>query len=242
MLNYHSYYRHLAGQSMDWVITDTQELYENNLINRRGLLERNGWIGSKFTYDFNSLGFRCEEFSTDPTIMFLGCSFTMGIGLPIEMTWTHLVSQHLGLRCANLGQAGGSSDTAFRLCHGYIDKIRPKAVVFMRPDLYRFELTNDRYSENYSSHNHSQTEFYRLLVEFEQTPIFLREKNTLAIEHLCQQREIKFIMCEYQDLYDIGTAQDFRLDMARDLLHPGQKRNQLMSKRVLDLIESTANG
>lgn len=238
MLNYHSYYWKSAGQSVEWLISDTQELYEKNLINQRALLERNGWIGSKFTYDFNSLGFRCEEFSTDPTIMFLGCSFTIGIGLPTEMTWTHLVSRHLGLRCANLGQGGGSSDTAFRLCHGYIDKIRPKAVVFMRPESYRFELTNDRYSEIYSSHNHSQTEFYRLMVEFNQTPMFLQEKNTLAIECLCRQRGIKFVQCEHKELNDISISS---LDLARDLAHPGRGKNQLMADRIVDLLESTTN-
>jgi hypothetical protein len=119
---------------------DTEQLYHKNLRDNYEELEKYGWIDRTILYKFNSLGFRCEEFTDDPSIMFLGCSHTQGIGLPIESIWPTIVSNELNLKCVNLGQAGCSSDTAFRLLHGYIDKINPKIVVYMDPPGMRFEL------------------------------------------------------------------------------------------------------
>ena len=127
---YTSIYKKYASRSLNWLPMDSEELYLNNLKNpaQYELLKTHNWIDSNFTYKFNANGFRCNEFTSDPTIMFIGCSHTIGIGLPEDNTWPSIVSKKLNMACANLGQGGGSADTAFRLCHGWIDQIKPKIV------------------------------------------------------------------------------------------------------------------
>ena len=95
--NYNSYYKEYANKSLDWLPMDTKELYEKNLKEKYQLLKQHDWIDKSFTYKFNSHGFRCEEFTNKPTIMVLGCSFTCGIGLPIEFIWPELISKNLNL-------------------------------------------------------------------------------------------------------------------------------------------------
>lgn len=66
------------------------------------MLEKNNWINNSFTYSFNRDGFRCKEFTDGPNIMFLGCSLTVGIGIPESTRWTDIVADKLNLRCANI--------------------------------------------------------------------------------------------------------------------------------------------
>ena len=78
---------------------DTEERYLENLKLKRPEMESNGWINQEITYKFNSFAFRCNEFTSDPSILFLGCSHTVGVGLPIEHTWPTIVANNLNLKC-----------------------------------------------------------------------------------------------------------------------------------------------
>ena len=121
----------LANRTVKWLPQDTEELYLENLKSNQLALERNGWIDTEITYKFNSFAFRCEEFTNDPSILFLGCSHTVGVGLPVEHTWPTIVANKLNLKCYNLGQGGGSADTAYRLGSHWIPKILPNIVVLL---------------------------------------------------------------------------------------------------------------
>ena len=85
----------LANRTVKWLPWDTEERYIENLKLNPQALENNGWINKEFTYQFNSFAFRCEEFTNDPSILFLGCSHTVGVGLPIEHTWPTVVANKL---------------------------------------------------------------------------------------------------------------------------------------------------
>jgi len=139
----YSAYPHLAGQEVNWLDTDSAEQYSANYndTNKRKLLEKLRWTKHNITYTFNSNGFRAPEFKkNEPNIVFLGCSFTVGIGLNISDTFSHNVSQSLGLQNYNLGKGGGSNKTAFRVGHHWIPKLKPKIVVLMSPEITRSEI------------------------------------------------------------------------------------------------------
>lgn len=81
-----------ANKSIEWLAPDTLENYKS--------------ISSKFTnlysqhdieYKFNSHGFRCDEFDlpSELPIVFLGCSFTEGIGVRQNETWSHLLLEKI---------------------------------------------------------------------------------------------------------------------------------------------------
>jgi hypothetical protein len=218
-----------ANQTLDWLGTDTNDWYIKNIREKYHLLEQYNWIDNTFTYNFNSHGFRCEEFTTEPTIMFLGCSCTCGIGLPIDVIWPELVAISLNMKCANLGQGGGAMDTTFRLCHGWIDQIKPKIIILLRPPGVRWELLEGEkinflgvnYGNNYES--------YRLQYLSDESNNQLNYlKNNLAIEFLCSQRGIKFL-----SFHGLPFIQN---DKARDLLHNGVQSHKQFAEQVCQLL------
>lgn len=222
-INFRSNYLEFANASLDWLPMDTEELYQHNLTNNYSLLEQNGWINTKITYEFNSHGFRCDEFKED-SIMFLGCSFTCGIGLAQHMMWPEILSARLNKHCSNLGLGGSSPDTAFRMCLGYIDTIKPRMVIYLEPPIGRIELVSDKkaitLAANYDlDHDKNIKQYYKLWIQDGNHNCLLNaKKNKLAIEQLCCQRSIPFA---HYTIDDIQT-----IDLARDLAHIGPRTSQ----------------
>lgn len=232
-MNYDSIYKNHANITIDWCPMDTQELYELNLKTRRDDLDKFGWIDNKVSYTFNEHGFRCPSFENKPSIMFLGCSHTLGIGINIEDTWGHLVSKELNLRCINLGQGGGTNDTAFRLGYHWIPKLKPKIVFLLQPDSSRIEIiSRSRNIQFLSTGQKIPVQWQRwyndwLLVDSNSVLNF--QKNTLALSEICKQNRAKF---RYVSSDDIP-----QWDKARDLAHDGVISNSKFVTLVLSLIE-----
>jgi len=229
MYNFNSYYLKFANQKLNWLPMDTEELYLKNLKNRYEDLKSNGWIDNHFTYDFNSLGFRCKEFTDASSIMYLGCSYTIGIGLPVEHIWPELVSKELNLKCVNLGIGGASLDTVFRLCLGYIDKIKPKIIILLIPPGIRYELVSSDRIDHFVVQSADEY-YYRWAID-KNNNYFNQQKNILAIEMLCKYRNIKFICRDSEELYNISEN-----SWARDLAHVGIKAHLNFSKELISII------
>jgi hypothetical protein len=232
-INYESVYKEFANQTIDWISGDTKETYENNLIGRKSLLENQNWLNNKVTYKFNSHGFRCEEFTNSPSAMFLGCSFTLGLGVNVEQSWTTIVSDSLNLKCINLGQAGGSNDTAFRLGSHWIEKLQPKLVVLLTPSAHRHELIEKEMIHFFTPQRINQDRFSPYLntwLSNETNSTMSALKNTLALEYICLQNKIKFVK------YDASNFR--RLDYARDLAHPGVESHKELASKMLNLVEA----
>jgi len=243
MPNYNSIYLSLAGKSQTWVDLDNLQNYQKNLLQCKDILEHNGWIGDSalFKYQFNSNGFRCDEFTTDPTIMFLGCSLTAGVGLPVETIWPELVARQLGLRCANLGQGGGSADTAFRLCHGWIDQICPVQVIYLKPPGVRWEMLVQEKTMLFNIHwRHGpiRKEFseYETYVDDymsdENNQYFNDLKNTMGIEQICRSRGVDFHIFDPSDLTHLWIPKS----KARDCGHPGVDIHTAFAQHVIKTI------
>jgi hypothetical protein len=101
--------KHHVNQTLDWLPTDTKESYEKLIQDPEHLayFVEQGWDQpGAITYRFNSHGFRADEFDGGPYMLALGCSFTIGIGLPDQDTWARQTATALGLKCANLGWGG----------------------------------------------------------------------------------------------------------------------------------------
>jgi hypothetical protein len=229
--NYDSYYKKYANQTLSWLSSDKEQLYKHNLIRRRAELERYNWIDSEITYRFNSFGFRCDEFTEVPTAMFLGCSLTIGLGLPLNAVWPELVSSSMNLKCANLGVASGAPDTAFRFCHGYIDRIKPKIVIYMTPPSGRFEISDGSPKLcGPSNFGHFiDPGIYKVWAGCDDNLFFNEEKNLLGIKMLCTERNIKFINVNSSELRTNES-------LARDLAHPGIECNHIFAHKLLNTI------
>ena len=239
--NYNSHCISYANQTREWMSTDSKDLYVINLREKYKLLEFNNWINNPFTYKFNSHGFRCDEFKDNPKIMFLGCSNTFGVGLPIDSTWPDIVSKTLGMRYANLSVGGGSNDTAFRMCYGWIDKIKPDIVILLEPPGIRFELV-DTLSTKLVSFSSPDTDnlnafFMKKWGLDDNNAYFNALKNHLAIKQICHSRDIKFIMFDNTEF----TRNHPKDDFARDLYHYGKKTNQQFAEYVLTQLDGAAS-
>lgn len=221
-----SYYRH-ANQELDWLPMDTESLYKKNLIERYNDLNKYGWIDSKFTYKFNSYGFRSEEFNLDPSVVFLGCSLTLGIGLPWDSLWTTQLARELKLQSFNLAIGGSSHDTAFRMAYAWLAQLQPKLVVLGTTFAERLELLAEQAIVQLSPHTAEPRDFYGAWIDCDTNGKLNKLKNILATEHVCQQLGIKFI------LVDPTKMLNDPVDLARDLAHPGPESNRDFFKSVL---------
>ena len=227
----HQYSCH-ANKTLNWLISDTEENYKENLETQYQRLSNNNWIDRTFTYKFNSHGFRCDEFTLDPSIMFLGCSHTCGIGIPFENTWAYSVSQQLNLNMINLGIGGAGPDTAFRLADHYIPQLKPKIVVYLEPDIARFSLfiRNKIIDFLPACESDYHSDYYMSWISNSENEKLNSRKHKLAIEAICIKNNIKYI--------EIDSIKNsfIKIDWARDLMHRGIKSNELFSKNVLNLI------
>ena len=95
-----------------------------------------------FAYTFNSDGFRCDEFTSeaDIRILFVGCSYTEGIGLPVSEIWPTYILNKIRVLPENQNKkipfftvaVGGSSvDAMARRLVQYIDVIKPTHIIFL---------------------------------------------------------------------------------------------------------------
>lgn len=85
----------------------------------------------EYNYEWNSDGLRSVEFSTKPKFVALGCSNTLGQGLPVDFRWTNILSQMLGEEIGNISYSGASISkdisSFFGMIHTY--KYLPEYVI-----------------------------------------------------------------------------------------------------------------
>lgn len=242
--------------------TDSEELYEKNLVERRDELEQNGWIplppdercvGYRYlynpnnpgindwvelSYNVNMHGFRSEEMPTvkkPRSIIALGCSNTFGIGIPLGQIWPTLVGNTLRHRPYNLGVPAGSLDTAFRVLLAWLPKIRPSHVFLLEPPGVRYET----HSHTFQGIKHStihNTEPVGIRFEHEDEWLLHREKTLRAIASLCEQFDTPFFSMQLDDaVYSGATALLGSVDSARDLMHPGRNIHTYIAMSMLKM-------
>jgi hypothetical protein len=222
----------LVNQTVKWLPMDTEELYLKHLKSNYQALELGGWIDKEITYKFNSFAFRCEEFTNDPSILFLGCSHTVGVGITLEHAWPTIVAEKLNLQCYNLGQGGSSADTAYRLGSYWIPKILPKMVVFLIPEPHRLELVRGHDMEFLTPMSRPEyySRFYNQWLGSNTNGQLNSEKNTLALAQVSQLNGCKFVPVKLNMFKG--------LDAARDLAHHGIRSHSDLASSVLALIDA----
>lgn len=77
----------------------------------------------EYNYEWNSDGLRSVEFSTKPKVIALGCSNTLGQGLPVEFRWTNLLEKMIDQPIGNISYSGASMSkdisSLFGVIHTY---------------------------------------------------------------------------------------------------------------------------
>lgn len=229
-----------ANQTFEWLGEDTLENFEKHARDphTRKQLELAGWFDKKITYQFNSHGFRSPEFDTaGDYFISVGCSFTFGTAIQSEQRYADIVAKQTGLTSYNLGIQGGCDDTSFRLLLTWLNKLKPKFVVYQSTFPQRFEVIDDQWSIIYGinaalggSVPQDHGLMYKQILATESNEQIRARKNQLAVQQLCQEHNVKLIEISYIDFlktHDISS---------RELHHPGALANQTVAEIILNTV------
>lgn len=226
-------------KTFSWKDTDNEKLFLENLQNEESLnrLKRLSWDSSDITYSYNSNGFRDAEFDNRPCGIALGCSFTEGIGLPVDCSWPSLLSKYTGTHVWNLGSGGGSIETVFRIFDYYVVKLKPQFVCVLMPPFQRFEYkeSGGTFSLITSWDLGIGPQFGKDWLSREYNGKENQRKNMLAIQHICQHYKIPLIFNDsYHGMSDSIVSDDY----ARDLIHPGVTYQQSQAEYMHNQIKN----
>jgi hypothetical protein len=205
---------------------------------KKEYIQSKGWDQpGAITYKYNSDAFRSEEF--DPAadnLVALGCSFTMGVGLPIQSVWPSLLGHALNLQVCNLGWGGFPADSCFRVAEYWIPYLNPKLVVFLVPPKARFEIIVDETTGNTVrlmagtvEHHPDLNGFIKHWFGQDENSRLNSKKNQLAVEAICHQLGIP-ILCYESDQEMCGKK---RLDVARDR-HAGPDTHKKFTEKIIN--------
>jgi hypothetical protein len=248
-----------AHKNVRWVLPDGEKEYYEHLKDsiKAKRLEQAGWTATNVIYKYNTHGFRGEEleYTSDKSIMFLGCSHIFGTGINYEDTMAYHVSKSLGYKCYNLSLVGSSINTLFSYALHWIPKLKPNIVVVMQPHQLRIGwfcglkwLNENDKSEvgewlkvtpttvhggpyDHSAYNKNMFEFYMSWTSRRINSNLNMESNTLAIKQICSENDAKFYKFSGEELFSTK-----KVDEARDLVHAGKQTNINAANLILDAI------
>jgi hypothetical protein len=101
----------------------------------------------KISYHYNSRGFRDQEWpdslaDLQDAVWCVGDSFTVGIGSPLEHTWSYQVGQQLKTRTINVSMDGASNQWIVRKALDIIKHVAPKLIIIQWSYIHRVEIDN----------------------------------------------------------------------------------------------------
>ncbi len=223
--------------------TDTEQTFQTMMQDpqHREYFAQQGWLEpGAISYKINSQGFRCDEFETDqPCMIALGCSYTMGIGLPVKNLWHTIIGQKLGLKVYNLGWGGISADTCFRLAQYWIPILKPQLVAMLTPPRTRIELLMAPGTQppaevfmpgSQSLHYNPNDVFLKHWWLNDINGVVNNKKNILAIQQLSQQHGSKFVSVLADE--EMCSSRE-ELGYARDYMHAGPRGHELVAEKML---------
>jgi len=185
------------GQEMWFSLTDldTKENYDKN--------PSPNWAEHSLNYKYNNQGFRSREFliqTDNPIILALGCSHTVGVGIPVEDNWP----EQLGAKyfpnhvVYNAGLGGASSDTVSRLAVNLIPILKPDIVVILWPEMYRIETYSNGASKTETQFN-GPWNGELLGLHFEDNNSYNNQtKNKLIIDLLGKIYKFKLLSIDFE--------------------------------------------
>lgn len=219
------------NSTSEWCAPDSEERFKQNFIS-----QTDNWYyrHNKFNYSYNNLGFRCqdiEDLNLQNYNLFVGCSYTEGVGVPLESTYPHILSKKLGMDYYNLAVGGNSIEVCFYNMLTWLEKINtyPKTLFFQWTNHTRSLKTLDYQYINILPNSVNEEE-KRWLVLGENLEVF-RAKKTLF-------KNLVSTVCNHKTrLVEIGVFgwdTDYqyvlkRLDKARDLWHYGILSHQTLA-------------
>lgn len=246
------YYQKNANKTFSWHGMDNLEMFEHNSKNLPDFYDV--WNKVDITYDFNSDGFRNKEFINSNNAVFLGCSFTLGEAIPVDLRWSKILSQKLNVEENNLAVTGASGDTCYRLANYWIEKLNPKYVFVLYPFRHRREeFKNDTVYSLYPNadakkvskivttdaldmppHDEEIFEYHNKIWLSSPDNILINyTKNLAAIENICNKNNTKLFVISFEDILN----NVFSFPRGRDQMHPGIEAHKYIANLFLEKMD-----
>lgn len=230
-----------AGKTVTWCPSDSEDRWDANMANPdlRARLNKFGWTRDNVSYTFNKDGFRSEEFTYEPSdsVLFLGCSLTVGIGMTLEETWAYKVASSLGLRRYNLGVGGSGSDMCFRLAYHWIPRLRPKYVVMLTPNAARLEILDETENLLYLASHTANSAFFINWLMHPANADMNRLKSVMGVQTICNSIGVPLIEVPVEDVIVPRNGERYQ-SWARDLMHPGNTWNERVTSTIMEKISA----
>ena len=190
------------------------------------------------TYKFNKFGFRSDEFVDDgrDSILSVGDSFTVCIGVPYEHSWPYILSKKFDdCKNYNLGLSAVSGDYVVRAVSKTIEILKPKAVFVFWPGLAAREIAiRKRYLPfkiaNVLGEEQVNEPVFDGLSKFVHDNSYIlyqHKKNVEMLHAICKVRNVpchELSVCTYnQDIETINIAdseKDFDMSRPSEIQNP----------------------
>lgn len=259
MLDYTFYRANHVNKTEQWHQSDREEHYQSE-----NAFGPNLYTPDSFEYKFNSHGLRCDDLTlpSELPIVFLGCSFTEGEGLPVDKTWAYLLLEHIrkatkkNIPYWNLAISGSGIDMNAGILASHIDLLKPKYIFYLRPPwMRRAVFVSNNHIQNWvpgftSPHKNAWQipEYFEKCLIHEPFAIQQADRSLTIIDLLAERYKTKIYHFPWQLGESENTIQpsitrlkNFHqmkvpwlpsVDMARDSLHPGPATHRMVANRL----------
>lgn len=216
---------------LDWCDTDNESRFKLNMKIHKDKIKKLGWTDSGITYSFNKQGFRSDSFRKKCSILFNGCSQTMGTGLPLEKTWTGQVTEHYGVNYHNIAIAGSDWNGIAQRSIFWLPKLKPKVYIIKAPPSTRFNWWKDKELQGSSNMSQQQLMKDKTVVDLTTSGSnyeWFRYSAMTTIESMCKDLDIKLLYVPMGRITKPNSN-----DLARDLVHWGCIENNHLTDWVI---------
>lgn len=240
----------IVDQTVSFYYPDSEENWHKNKHKTR-------YTNTDITYKLNSYGLRSDEFNDalnyKKRVMFIGCSHTFGIGLPLESVWAYqfykLLQKENLADCGfyNLSYGGQSTDYVSRVVCNVISTIQPHAIFCAIPEFSRREFSMNKHVGPYVFRDEKQ---YQILLDDDHIR-YQTQKNLMMIDLACEKYNTKFYFAQsycnksanrfqilninnLQNVFEYDLYFEVR-DFARDCMHYGHSTHETYAQKFYDL-------
>lgn len=213
----------MTGVEYSWYQTDSEQNYVPVIAGVPN------YTKTEILYKFNSDGYRCDEFNlnSEYPILFMGCSFTEGVGLPYNEIWSYYLHKKLSeitnkkIPYWSLAKGGTSIDYGARCLYNFYDRLKPKYIFYLLSGISRREycFENSMYSNwfPHRTHIYQPSKSFLLMEKIFVDPYFAlyqAERSAMILNSLAEKNNTKIFL--------------FGLNLDLDL--SGEKRKELFKK------------
>lgn len=156
----------------------------------------------EYNYAWNSDGLRSIEFSTKPEVVAIGCSITLGQGLPESLRWSDILSQKINKPIGNISYSGAAINKNVSSFLGMVHQYQyvPKIVIanFANFERYYFiDGTGEFLKDWYANHSPKKTKSkapwnYQEIIPYEWV-YYNNLDHIKMLEAFCDSAGIKLI-------------------------------------------------